>query len=402
MQPLNIFISHASDFLTDCQPHGDGLVANAIIRALAERGHNLHLAVGANDIQTAFPSNVHIHQVITALKPNVAARAQFILKSRRLFSRLNGIDPFDLIHQLNPVVTGLGVAMLGAGVPMVMGPYVPDWPEVLLDGSIAKPRVSKRICSFAKQSIVELQHWQAKAILLSTQAALAKVRSPDSVQSKLYLLPFGIDAELFVPENRVSSPNILYLANLHRNKGIFVLLDAFKKINERFPNCRLKIAGRGWNEQEARRVMAEVKATPCVEFLGSVERADVKRLMNECSVYCLPSYGEAFGMSALEAMACGRPLVVTNAGGLAHVVRPEGARKVAVGDPEQLASALIDILADSALAERMGKANRQMVEQIYAWPRVVERLEGIYSEILNRNPTQARNFSSLGLGYPNA
>jgi L-malate glycosyltransferase len=401
MRPLNIFVSHSSDLLTDCHPHGDGLIANGFIRALAGRGHNLHLAVGATKIQTALPNNVHIHQVITSPKLSLTARAQFILQSRRLFNRLHRIEPFDLIHQLNPVVTGLSTAMLGVGVPIVMGPYMPDWPLVLSDGSIGKPTLFKRISTLGKQFIVELQHRQADAVLLSTEAALAKVKSPDRMQSKLYLLPFGIDAEVFFPESRSSPPNILYLAGLHRNKGIFILLDAFKKINERFPDCRLRIAGKGWHEHEARRVATEMKSSQCIEFLGSVGRQDVKRLMNECSVFCLPSYAEAFGMAALEAMACGRPVVVTDAGGLAHVVSSEGGKKIPVGDPEQLASALIDILADPALGERMGKANRCMVEQVYAWPRVVERLEEIYYQVLQRQVGQARNFSSRGLPYTN-
>jgi glycosyltransferase involved in cell wall biosynthesis len=144
----------------------------------------------------------------------------------------------------------------------------------------------------------------------------------------------------------------------------------------------LVIAGSGNELSEAQELASRMEGATQIRFLGSVDRQSVPRLMNQSSVYCLPSYGEAFGLSALEAMACGRPVVATDAGGLAHVVTNEGGRKVAAMDSEALAAALIEIISDRQLAQRMGAHNRRLVEEFYAWPHVIDQLESIYRDIL--------------------
>ena len=81
--------------------------------------------------------------------------------------------------------------------------------------------------------------------------------------------------------------------------------------------------------------------------------------MQSCDVYCLPSFGEPFGMTALEAMACARPVVATDAGGLRHLVAERGGRKVPPGDADALAAALREVLADPELRRAMGEHNRR-------------------------------------------
>jgi glycosyltransferase involved in cell wall biosynthesis len=87
-------------------------------------------------------------------------------------------------------------------------------------------------------------------------------------------------------------------------------------------------------------------------------------------------------MTALEAMACGKPVVATDTGGLSYLVPPDGGRKVPPGDAEALADALYEVLADAELRRAMGSRNRAVVEERYAWPRVVDRLEDAYREAI--------------------
>jgi glycosyltransferase involved in cell wall biosynthesis len=98
-------------------------------------------------------------------------------------------------------------------------------------------------------------------------------------------------------------------------------------------------------------------------------------------VYCLPSLGEPFGVSALEAMASGLPVVSTTAGGLGHLVPDEGGIKVAPRDPAALADALISLLRDPGRRAEMGRVNREVVMRDYDWERVVDRLESFYRQL---------------------
>src|ERR1700679_2162494 len=102
---MNIFISHASDMLTDCRPHGDGLIADRFIRALAARGHAVHVAVYRYEVRNAYPSNVRLHKIETGPSPEgLTSRLRFALGVRSLLSNLSSVVKFDVIHQLNPVV----------------------------------------------------------------------------------------------------------------------------------------------------------------------------------------------------------------------------------------------------------------------------------------------------------
>ncbi len=83
-------------------------------------------------------------------------------------------------------------------------------------------------------------------------------------------------------------------------------------------------------------------------------------------------------MTAVEAMSCGKPLVVTDAGGLGCLVDDQGGLRVPVGDPERLADALCTLIADPARRKAMGEHNRRRVLETMTWDRVIDRLEEIY------------------------
>jgi glycosyltransferase involved in cell wall biosynthesis len=87
-------------------------------------------------------------------------------------------------------------------------------------------------------------------------------------------------------------------------------------------------------------------------------------------------------MSVLEAMACGRAVVVTDDGGLRHIVTDKGGRKVPVADSQKLAEALVEILRNEALAQSMGVHNRKQVEDQYAWDKVIDQIEALYYQAL--------------------
>jgi glycosyltransferase involved in cell wall biosynthesis len=122
---------------------------------------------------------------------------------------------------------------------------------------------------------------------------------------------------------------------------------------------------------------------------GRAPRDDVARIMRSHSVYCMPSYGEPFGMTLLEAMASGVPVVTTDVGGPPFIVHAEGGRVVPMRDAERLADALVEILSDRELQASMGAYNRRRVEQEFDWSRSLDRMENVYSQVLRRQPQPA-------------
>jgi glycosyltransferase involved in cell wall biosynthesis len=378
---LRIFLAEASALFTDHRPIGDGLIAAGFVRELAARGHELHVAVDRADLRERLPANVHVHSLEAARGRSMpVARLTFMSRMRRLYAQLSRGAPFDVVHQLNPVDVGLSLALAGRRVPLVLGPYWPDWPtsgpgvDVNARASPAALGV-KRLLRAAEQR-------RSSMVVLSTPAAAAKLEASWPVRLTVREISPGIDPARWTPgDDAGNSQDVLFLSNLEVRKGVFVLLDAFERLAD-LPGARLIVAGAGAEEDELRR---RVAASPAgrIELLGGLGREHVLAAMRSCGVYCLPSYAEPFGMAALEAMACARPLVATRSGGLQHVVDDEGGRRVPVGDPAALAAALREVLGDPSLRRAMGQHNRRRIERRYAWTRVVDRLEDAYADAIS-------------------
>lgn len=381
-RPLNIFVCHASGHPTDVLPHGDGLLALAFIRRLAERGHQVHVALDRSTISQPLPPNVVLHRLNPHSSEYELSVLSYMIRARSLFNRLRKTISFDLIHQLNPAFTGISLALTGTGVPCVIGPYAGNW---LQQDKVSLPQ---KLREQIRMRIRYFQQKHASAILAWNRTALVNVERTGAMgipglASKLFIVPPGIDTEVFSPglPRESDRPTILFLANIVRRKGIYTLIEAFDRVASESLDCRLEIAGDGPELEAVRQRVAQSPHHSRVHFLGRVEREEIPEVIRRCDVYCLPSYGEPFGMTALEAMACGKPVVVTNAGGLAELVTDEGGRKAAVGNAMSLAEELLELLKSPNLRRIMGEANRRTAVSEYGWPRVIDRLEEVYRTV---------------------
>ena len=372
---LRLFVVAPIALLTDSKPHGDGLAAFGFIHELASRGHDLQIAARRVDLHEPLPENVALHVLDPGHSSVSLGRLRFIAALRRLYRRLERQAPFDVAHQLNPVDAGISLGLAGRPVPLVLGPYVPDWPDFPKPGGrLARPAVIR-----VNRMIGAAQQRRATTLILSTPAAASRV-AVDGVRTRE--VPYGIDERAWVPAGETAGQDVLFLANLEVRKGIHVMLDAFERVASRLPSARLLVAGEGPELEAVRRRAATGPAPDRIELLGHVQRDRVMGLMQRSDLYCLPSFAEPFGMTALEAMACGKPVVATAAGGLAHLVPDEGGRKVPPRDPGALAEALYELLVDVDRRRAMGRYNRELVERRYTWPKVVDRLEQTYEEAM--------------------
>jgi glycosyltransferase involved in cell wall biosynthesis len=363
-----------SGLLTDHLPHGDGLVAFGFVRELAARGHEVHVAAGSVDLRGELPPSAHLYP-LGGEDAAARARLRFMRSLHRLYTRLAGSTTFDVIHQLNPVDVGVSLALADKDVPVVLGPYIPDWAPTGEGADLIVSPTAQKV----KHVLRAVQQRCATAVLLSTPAAASKLEPRAGRRLNVQELSPGIDERAWLPaRDRAQAQEVLFLANLEVRKGIHVALDAFFRLAPELPAARLVVGGVGPELEEVRRRVARSPAAERVELLGHVERDRVLQTMQSCDVYCLPSYGEPFGMTALEAMACAKPVVGTDAGGLRYLVPDKGGRKVPPGDAPALAEALREVVEDPALRRTMGEHNRKVVEERHAWSRVVDRLEDVY------------------------
>lgn len=375
-------MAHASPLLTDHEPHGDGLVALNFLRGLAERGHELDVAVQEVAVKGRLPANLRLHPIMGGGELGPGRRLRYAIRVRRLYQKLARAHAYDVIHQFNPVDVGLTTFLSHRSVPVVLGPYPAPWPAA------AQPQRGPAWIPFAalRAGLQWLEQRRGAAILVFVPAGAANVRSRRA-RSRIFVVPPGIDLDVFRPARageRTGSPTVLFLGRLERRKGVDTLLDAFAAVAGSRPDARLLLAGSGSLDDEVRSRASLEPLAGRVAVLGQVERAEVPALLRSSTLFCMPSLGEPLGMSALEALACGLPVVVTDAGGLADLVPNEGGRKVAPGDANVLARALDELLAlgPERLAA-LGAHNRAVAEN-YPWEAAVDRVEDVYADVVAR------------------
>ena len=402
-RPLNIFVPHCSDVLTDHLPHGDGLIAYGFITSLARRGHRLHVAAEQIELREPVHPNITLYPIALKRSRGMRSRLEYMFRVRSLMRELIKSRRFDLIHQLNPVFTGVSLSLVGSRLPLVLGTYVARWPND--PDSLTVRRGWGWALTHSRDLIAGLQQRRADALLLTGPAAWNRLPDPEGVSSRIHVIPHGLDTELFSPKPEWDSyenlgaeqqrPLILFLANVSKRKGIFTLIDAFRTVLQEFRNCRLLVAGGGSDLGEAKRRVAELGCADQVEFLGRQERTNVRELYRSCSIYCLPSFGEPYATTVLEAMSCAKALVVTNCGGLPHLVSEQGGIRVPPGDPVALSHALAWLLHHPERRREMGRYNRQLVESKMSWDSVARQVEEVYDIVLSRRAApSSRDFAS--------
>jgi glycosyltransferase involved in cell wall biosynthesis len=174
-------------------------------------------------------------------------------------------------------------------------------------------------------------------------------------------------------------PVCLMIARLHEEKGHRVLFDALPAVLARYGPVRCLLAGEGVHRGALEAEVQRKGLVDHVRFLG--RRRDIPALILLSRVVVLPSLAESFGYAVLEAMSLGRPVVASDAGGLPEVVR-DGVTGLVVpkGDHSALATALITVLTDRELADRLGRAGREWARQ-FSYGAMIDGYERVYRQL---------------------
>ena len=179
---------------------------------------------------------------------------------------------------------------------------------------------------------------------------------------------------------------ILYLGRIHPKKGIGFLLDAFKKIANNKKDVFLVMAGPV--DHYAKIIVKSVSTSPVIKdkviFTGMLFDADKLSAFYGSDVFVLPSYGENFAVSALEAMACKRPVIVTDKVGLCPDIQEYGAGIIIKQDADAIEKAVFKVLDDKAASGIMGENGRRLVKDRFSIDITAGGMIKIYEGMLRR------------------
>ncbi len=229
---------------------------------------------------------------------------------------------------------------------------------------------------------------------------------------KVRIVPLGVDTELFRPVRQVDARAalgrdacenlLLFVGRIEQIKGLDILLRALSLLFFRRPDLRPKtcllVAGGVIDPRadgsesekfaELRRMVAAHRMEDNVEFVGSLEQRELALYYAAADLCAVPSLTESFGLVALEAMACGTPVVATRVGGLQTVVSEDSGVLVPPGDYLALAEGIARLLDDMELRLRLAAGARERAQR-FTWRRVADGVVDVYREVLAMAPSRA-------------
>ena len=298
------------------------------------------------------------------------ARITLGLRLRQRLEALLGGN-FDVVHVHGGLAPTFGVlaplAARQAGIPVVATFHC--WFE------------SSPACVMLRRPLQRLLDLHAARIAVSAPVVDAMSRY---FHAQWEIIPNGVDLTHFQPTGRrppgpgTFAPRLLFLHRLEPRNHLGTLLEAMPGILARFPAAQLAVAGDGpWRRYYERQAAPLGSA---VRFMGRI--ADRPAEYRSADLYLCPTTQGSFGITLLEAMACGAPMVVADSPGFRALVN--GGREAVMlphDDPARWSETIVDLLGDPARRRAMSAAGVAKAAR-YAWPLVAEQVLAVYQRVL--------------------
>ena len=338
-----------------------------LVQGLRARGHAAELVAlrGSPLAERAQAAGVRVHQV-----GGRAARLQAALLLRKLLDQTR----YDLVHCHD--AHGLTAAWL-AGVhkhaPVVASRRV-AYPASRKPFALARYRSAQRIIAvsrFVREGVLASGLPGEWVEVVYDGVEVPRLPEPEErlAARRRWVVPDASDRAL-----------LGCVGYLLPEKAQDLLIRALPLVRERYPGCRLVLAGDGPCRRRLERLALQLGVGEVVEFAGLV--SDVSQVYRALDVFLFPSLAEPLGSSLLAAMACGLPAVALARGAVPEIVEDgRNGLLVPAPDPALIAAAVVRLLEDSALAARLGAAARGTIERRFSAGRMVEDTLALYDRV---------------------
>jgi len=362
---------------------GSGVVATELGIALAERGDEVHFISYALPSRLDLPrERVHFHEVVAPSYPLFVSPPYTLALATKMaeVARHCHLDLLHVHYALPHAVSAILAREMGNGngvrLKVVTTLHGTDVTIVGQD-----------------RSYLPITRWsidQSDAVTAVSRYLKDVTVREFGVQREIHVVPNFVDTRLYKPgalsafARTVARPGealLVHVSNFRPVKRIRDVLGIFERVQRRTP-ARLLLIGDGPDRSLAEKLAREGGFADKTTFLGNV--AAIETILPAAKLLLLPSDAESFGLAALEAMACGVPVIGTAAGGLPEVVQDgvEGFLRP-VGDVEGMAAAAMQLIEDDALWQRFSAAARRRAEQEFPTEGLVSRYRALYEKTLS-------------------
>ncbi len=334
---------------------------------LVSRGVEVHL-ISAHDNAHELDSRVQLYIL------NAQAPLGYFINVFEVKVLLKQIQP-DLVNAHYATGYGLSARLVGFQPTMlsIWGSDVYDFPKK----------------SFLHRWLLK-GNLQAATAIGSTSHCMARKTAETFQHSLIFITPFGIDENIFSFKEIAREKTKLVIGTvktLSSTYGIDTLIEAFAFVVRCYPSPNqlvLEITGDGPDFDSLRALAISLDVEKQVVFHGAVSHERVPELLIRLDIYVALSRSESFGVAILEASACERPVVVSDAEGCAEVtIDGETGFVVPRDNPQAAADAILKLINDEALRLQMGQAGRLNVLEHYTWDRSLDLMMDAYTKVIN-------------------
>lgn len=295
----------------------------------------------------------------------------FIPRHIKIYFLVRKIKP-DIIHAHFISKFGFHAAFLGMH-PVVMSAWgddiliIPYWSKLLWYFTGTTLRRADKIYSVSKD--------MADKIIKNFQIP----------SSKVILVPFGVDTDIFQHVNRKNSKDVIVLSNrnLFEVYNIETLLNAISEVITKDKKIKFMILGSGPLENKLKQLATEFNIKEYVTFVGMVEHENMPKYLHECDIYVSTSTSDGTPTSVLEAMACGKPCIVTNVGGVPEWIE-DGVSGILVPPKKHhiLAEKILELSTDAAKREKLGMEAQKVVAERGNWKKIMDYVRKDYQKLV--------------------
>lgn len=237
------------------------------------------------------------------------------------------------------------------------------------------------------KKLVEANLQQADAVASTSHVMARQVHRLFGFQKEIFITPFGVDCVQFAPLKTESDPaefRIGTVKALDAKYGMEYLIRAFALVRGILGEERkvsLVIYGKGEQQEELQRMIDALGLSEAAKLAGVVPNTEVPACINQMDVFCLPSIydSESFGVAAVEAMACGVPVIASDVDGFTETVEDHVTGFIVPRkNPEAMADKLLELANHPALRVKMGVAGRERALSLYDFDENVKTMEQCY------------------------
>ena len=362
-RPLRILLLNWQD-IENPEAGGAEIHLHEIFGRLAERGHEVRAIVSGWD---GAPKSTLIDGIAFL---RVGGRYSYAYRAPVAAQRLLGKWKADVI------VEDINKVPLFAPC-WTRRPVVPLIPHLFGTTAFRETNLAVGSMVWASERAIPkvYRNCSFQAISRSTAADLNDRGVPKEQVS--VILP-GIDHEYYRPDQetrKVAVPTILYVGRLKRYKGVDVLIKALAKLRDREMDVKLVISGRGNDRYRLERLTRSLDLQDRVDFVGYTDEAEKLHRLRSAWVLAYPSPKEGWGITIVEASACGIPVIASDSPGLRESVQAEkSGLLVPHGIVDSWVQAFERVLSEPGLREQMGMEGRLHASQ-FSWERAANETE---------------------------